>query len=264
MRTVKATLDRELGCVEIHTLADWHIGDKHCDINSIKKLLQYIHDNKNAYVICNGDLMNNATKASVSDCYAEDIPPMEQLETVCELLSPIKDKILMITQGNHEARTWKQDGIDLTGLFAKQLGIYDRYVREGGVLFLRFGELIGERKEHHSDKYRRVCYTIYCTHGSGGGRKEGGKINRLAELASIVDVDCYIMSHTHSPACIRNNYFRIDLRNSSVAPVEKLFINSSARLDYGGYGETNSFKPQSKSTPILLLDGAKKDMRVKF
>ena len=112
------------------------IGDKACDIDAIREQIAYVKDNERAYVILNGDLMNNATKTSVSDCYAEEIPPMQQLETLCELLEPIKDKILMITQGNHEARTYRTDGIDLTALLSKQMGIYDRYVREGGVLFL--------------------------------------------------------------------------------------------------------------------------------
>ena len=264
MKTVKATLGRNLGYVEIHTLADWHIGDKHCDIDSIKKHLQYLYNNKNAYVICNGDLMNNATKASVSDCYAEDIPPMQQLEILCDLLEPIKDRILIITQGNHEARTWKQDGIDLTALMAKQLGLYDRYVREGGVLFLRFGELVGERREHNSDSYRRVCYTLYCCHGSGGGRREGGKINRLADLASIVDTDIYIMGHTHLPVVMKENFFRIDSKNSYVAEVEKLFVNSSAKLGYGGYGQTYGFKPSNITSPVIYLNGTRKEFTAKL
>lgn len=256
MRTVKATLGRDLERVEIHTLADWHIGDKHCDINSIKKLLQYIHDNKYAYVICNGDLMNNATKTSVSDCYAEDIPPMEQLKMLCELLSPIKDKILMITQGNHEARTWKQDGIDLTGLMAKQLGIYDRYVREGGVLFLRFGE--------DSKRHRRECYTFYVTHGSGGGKKEGGKVNRLSDLASIVDTDIYIHAHTHLPIVMKQNFYRLDNKNSYIAEAEKLFVNTASQLGYGGYGQTYGFKPSNTTSPIIYLNGTHKEFSAKL
>lgn len=256
MKTVKATLGRELGCVEIHTLSDWHIGDKHCDIDSIKKTLQYIKDNKYAYVICNGDLMNNATKASVSDCYAEEIPPMKQLETLCELFYPIKDKILMITQGNHEARTWKQDGIDLTALMAQQLGVYDKYVREGGVLFLRFGD---DYRRH-----KRLCYTFYVTHGSGGGKREGGKVNSLSDLASIVDCDIYLHGHTHLPIVMKQNFFRLDNKNSYIAEVEKLFVNTAAQLKYGGYGQTYGFKPSNTTSPIIYLNGIRKEFSAKL
>ena len=250
MKTVKVNLSTDLDKLEVHTLADWHIGEKGCKMNEIKAVLKHIQDTPYAYAILNGDLMNNATKASVSDCYAEDIPPMQQLQTLCELLEPIKDKILMITQGNHEARTYKSDGIDLSALMAKQLGIYDRYTREGGVLFLRFGE--------YPRLHRRICYTFYVTHGSGGGKKEGGKANGLCDLASIVDTDIYIHGHTHLPMVIKENFFRIDTANSYVAEIEKLFVNSAASLEYGGYGQQYKFKPANSTSPIIHLDGHKK------
>lgn len=247
MKAIKVNLSTDLDKLEVHTLADWHIGEKGCKLNEIKAALKHIQDTPYAYAILNGDLMNNATKTSVSDCYAEAIPPMQQLQILCELLEPIKDKILMITQGNHEARTYRNDGIDLTALMAKQLGIYDKYAREGGVLFLRFGE--------HLRTHRKMCYTFYVTHGSGGGKKEGGKANGLCDLASIVDTDVYIHAHTHLPMVIKENFFRIDTANSFVAEVEKLFINSAASLEYGGYGQAYKFKPANSTSPIIHLDG---------
>lgn len=259
MKSVKVTLPRGLKSIKIHTFADWHIGDKACDLEAIEEEIKAIKDCEDAYVICNGDLMNNATKTSVSDCYSELIPPMEQLQILCRLLEPIKDKILIITQGNHEARTYRNDGIDLTALMAKQLGIYDRYVREGGVLFLRLGEYLHGRKDHRDSKHKRqVCYSIYITHGSGGGRKEGAKAIRLADMASIVDTDVYIHSHTHLPMIMKQNFFRTDYNNNYVANVEKLFVNTAAQLNYGGYGQTYEFKVSNKTTPTIYLSGTKK------
>ena len=261
MRTVKINLPMDLKSIEIHTFADWHIGDKHCDMDSIKAQIDYIKNAKNAYVICNGDLLNNATKTSVSDCYAEEIPPMQQIETLCELLEPIKDKILMLTQGNHEARTYRADGIDLTAIIAKELGIYDRYVREGGVLFLR----VGKAKANHGRENGQVSYTFSCTHGSGGGgRKEGAKAIRLADMASIVDCDIYLHSHTHLPMIMKQNFFRVDTSNSAVAEVTKLFVNTAAQLKYGGYGQTYEFKPSNTTSPIIYLNGTKKEFSARL
>ena len=258
MKTIKINLPKDLRSVEIHTFSDWHIGDKACDMESIKEQLLHIANTPNAYVICNGDLMNNATKNSVSDCYAEVIPPMEQIQTLCELLEPIKDKILMFTQGNHEARTYRSDGIDLTALLSQQLGLYERYTREGGVVFLR----VGENNAHA--KGRQVCYTIYCTHGSGGGRKEGAKAIRLADMASIVDTDIYIHSHTHLPMIMKQNFYRIDTCNSAVAEITKLFVNTSAQLKYGGYGQVYEFKPSNTNSPIIYLNGTKKEFTARL
>lgn len=259
MKAVKVTLPRELKNIKIHTFADWHIGDKACDLDAIKAEIQTVKDCKESYVICNGDLMNNATKTSVSDSYAEVIPPMEQLQTLCELLEPIKDKILLITQGNHEARTYRNDGIDLTALMAKQLNIHDRYVREGGVLFIRLGEYLHGRTDHKAKGHKRqVCYSVYVTHGSGGGRKEGAKAIRLADMASIVDTDVYLHSHTHLPMIMKQNFFRTDYNNSYVAEVEKLFVNTAAQLKYGGYGQSYEFKPSNTTTPTVYLSGTRK------
>jgi predicted phosphodiesterase len=250
MVTVKVDLSTELDHLEIHTLSDWHIGDKSCKISEIKAVVEHIKNNPYAYAILNGDLLNNATKASVSDCYAETMTPTEQLQTLCDLIEPIKDKVLFITQGNHEHRTYKADGIDLTALMAKQLGIYDKYARVGGVLFVRFGA--------DSQRHRRMCYTFYITHGSGGGKREGSKATGLCDLASIVDTDIYIHSHTHLPMVIKENFYRIDTANSFVREIEKLFVNAAASLGYGGYGQEFKFKPANSTSPIIYLDGHKK------
>lgn len=256
---VKADLSRNLSSVELNVIGDLHIGDKACDRKLIQQRIDHIHDTENAYCILNGDLMNTATKTSVSDCYAERLSPMQEIEECCNLLFPIKDKIVSMQDGNHERRVYRQDGVDISRLIARELGIEDRYCAEGNFIFLRFGSTSdGHKETNGSGKSRMVCYTIYATHGSGGGRKEGSKINRLADMESIVDADVYIHSHTHLPMVLKESFFRADIRNSTVSSVDKLFVNTSACLNYGGYGQTGEFKPSSKDTPIIYLDGTRK------
>lgn len=256
MKTVKADLPETLDCVELHTFADWHVGDLACDKREIRKILSEIAGNSKAYIICNGDLLNNATKTSVSDVYAEELPPMEALKILTDLLEPVKDKILMVNQGNHEARTYRNDGIDLTYMVCQQLGIEDKYCQEGGILFLRFG--------HDYKQQRKHWYSIYATHGRGGGRKEGAKAIRLADMAAIVDTDIYIHSHTHLPMAMKQSFYRVSGSNSSVKQVDKLFVNTSAKLGYGGYGQANEFKPPSIASPVIYLSGKKKEFTARL
>ena len=183
---------------------------------------------------------------------------MDQLSQCVKIFEPIKDKILAVLPGNHENRIYRADGIDITEMMCAQLGIASRYSPTTALLFVRFGS--GNRKT----KFRPMLYTIYVTHGSGGGRKEGGKINRLADLASIVDADIYIHAHTHLPVIFKNSFFRVSGSNSSVSLVDKLFINTAAALNYGGYGDTQGFKPASKSTPTLFLDGRERKFWAKL
>jgi hypothetical protein len=199
--------------------------------------------------------MDTAIASSIGDTYAANLMPMEQLNHCVKIFEPIKDKILAVLPGNHENRVYKSDGVDITEIMCAQLGIPERYSPTTALLFVRFG------KGFHN---RRQLYTIYCTHGSGGGRREGGKVNRLADLAAIVDADIYVHAHTHLPVIFRESFFRVSGANSSVAPAEKLFINAAASLNYGGYGDKAGFKPASKRSPVIYLNGHKHDMYAKL
>lgn len=239
-------------------MADLHIGDSQCDFKLILEKIEHIKNTKNAYCILDGDLMDTAIASSIGDTYGANLQPMEQLKQCVKIFEPIKDKILAVLPGNHENRVYKTDGIDITELMCSQLGIYDRYSPTTALLFIRFGE---RKTGHH---HRRQLYTVYVTHGSGGGRKEGGKVNRLADLASIVDADIYISGHTHLPVVFKESFFRVSGANSSVALVDKLFLNTAAYLDYGGYGDKAGFKPASKASPVIYLNGLKREMSAKL
>ena len=244
--------------IEIHSLADLHIGDLCCDFKLIRERLDYIKETENAYCILNGDLMDTAIASSIGDTYGANLQPMEQLKHCVKLFEPIKDKILAVLPGNHENRVYKSDGLDITELMCAQLGIPQKYSPTTALLFIRFG------KNPKRTPYRPLCYTVYVTHGSGGGRREGGKVNRLADLAAIVDSDIYIHAHTHLPLVFKESFFRVCTSNSSVALVEKLFVNTAASLDYGGYGDKAGFKPASKTSPVIYLDGTKHNMYAKL
>lgn len=255
METIKIDLPKALCSVEIHPFADLHIGDKHCDTESIKSRIADVMDKENAYIILNGDIINNATKTSVSDSYAEELSPMEQITRFVELFEPVKDKILCLTSGNHENRTYNKEGVDITRLCARELGVEKRYSKTGALVFLKFGcKTIG----NHGDK---MLYTIYCNHGSGGGRKEGAKAIRLADMACIVDADIYVHSHTHLPMIMKQGFYRTDRHHSSVSNVTKLFVNTSSALHYGGYGEAFEYKPNSMDTPTIYINGQRREFK---
>ena len=253
MKSIKFDLSTDIEQLEIHPLADLHIGDMSCDYKAILEELEYIKNTPNCYCVLDGDLMDTAIASSIGDTYASTHNPMEQLQECVRLFEPIKDKIIAVVGGNHENRIYRSDGIDITRLMCDQLGIADRYSPTTALIYLRFG-----KDTKHN---RKMCYTLYMTHGSGGGRKEGGKINRLADLATIVDADIYISGHTHLPAVFRNTFFRADPRNSDITQCEHLFVNTAAWLKYGGYGDKQGYKPASTINPIIHLDGRVKRMR---
>ena len=256
MKAIRADLPKTLETVELLVLADYHYADPHSDHDAIKRDIDYVATHENAYCVLAGDLMNCAIKSSVSDTYGDTLSPMDELTVCMDLLGPIAHKIVGIVGGNHEARHYKTNGVDMTRILARQLGIEDKYSQDTAMVFLRFGGDKGN--DHH---HRPILYTIYLTHGTGGGRKEGGKVQRLVDLSSICDADIYVMGHTHLPATLKTAFARPNPGNSSISYCTKLFINSAAKLDYGGYGDIGGFRPNSKDTPRAILSGTTKDMR---
>lgn len=255
MKTIRCDLPYAES-IEIIPMADLHIGDSLSDYKLIMERIEYVRNTPNAYCILGGDLMDTAIAGSIGDTYGANLQPMEQLKHCVKVFEPIKDKILAVLPGNHENRVYKSDGLDITEILCAQLGIPQRYSPTTAFLFIRFG-----RGPVHG---RPMLYTAYVTHGSGGGRREGGKINRLADLAAIVDADMYIHSHTHLPVIFKESFFRVSGGNSSVALVDKLFVNTGAALDYGGYGDKAGFKPASKCSPVIYLNGKKRELSAKL
>lgn len=252
METITVTRPMEWETCELHVFADVHLGDMLLDGNLLKERISYCEEKENCIVILNGDICNAAVKNSVSDVYSESIRPMEQLKTAERLFKKLADqgKLVLITDGNHERRIYRNDGIDMSALIAAQLGV--PYSPGAAVIFLRFGKEISH--------CRRILYTIYCAHGGGGGSKIGGKANRLLSMAESIDCDVYVHSHVHEPLIVKRAFYRVNAPNSSVQRVDRLFINTAAYLDYGGYAEQAELPAGSKATPVVYLSGRRRNM----
>ena len=254
MRNVKFTLP-EYEQIEIHMLSDWHRGDPLSDTKLIRDRVEYIENTPNAYAVCMGDLADCAISGSKGDTYGAARNPGEQIRELVSLLEPIKDKVLLFVEGNHERRIYNTAGIWINEQVAAQLGKLEVYDPEAVILDLRFGQLTRRQSEG-----RKASYTGYITHGSGGGGTIGAKLNRLQKLAEIIPCDFYMQGHTHQPAVFSQCY----LSPSRKGMETQLFLNAGASLQYGGYGAAGGYKPASTMNPVLILNGQKQGMAVDF
>lgn len=258
MKTIVADLPSTIKTLELVCISDSHIGDPHANEQALMEQIRYVEDTPNCYAIVNGDIMNNGIKSSKSDTYTEVLSPMEQMVKAVLTLKPISNKVLAITQGNHERRTSRESGVDLMRLIAMELGIEDKYSDGMAYIFLRFGEQGAKRN------YRKMPYTILVTHGTGGGRSVGAKANRLADLVSIADADIYLYGHTHQNIAFKEGFLRVDWHNNHLQMVDRLFVNSGAFLDWGGYAEQNQYRPSAIAPPHIFMSGTKRKMWVQF
>ena len=253
MKVIKRDLGEQFSSIKVLALSDFHIGDELCNLKLIRSVLEEVKNSPNTFIILNGDLINNATKTSVSNIYNEKLSPMEQITMLCNLLEGVKDRILCICNGNHELRTMKQDGIDIIRIVAKQLGIEDRYAEGWWYLYLTFGM---------SNKQRPMMYTISGTHGYSGGKKPGSKANALVEMSDKVIADIYVMGHTHTPIITRNTIFVPDYQHRSLVQKDKYYLMTNSFLEYGGYGEQYGFTPSTTQHQEMILSGQKKLIKI--
>lgn len=258
METIKVNLNEEtkkpIKELTILPIADVHIGDKLCNLKLFKEALERIKNEPNTYTIINGDLCNTALKNSKSDVYGDCLSPMEQLNQVVNYLKPIKEKILVMTTGNHEDRIKKETDIDVSRLIARELNIENRYTDSWWNLFLTFGE---DRKGHP------LTYVITGTHGYGGGRKDGGKLNRLQEMSNVVIADLYLMSHTHKPISAKSCIYVPYYQSRTLMKQEMYYLMTNSFLESdGGYAEKMGFPPSNTSLTEAQLSGVKRKIKV--
>lgn len=241
------TINREL---EIIPLSDVHIGDENFNLQLFNDTINYILEKENRYCILNGDIINNATRTSVSDVYNEELTPTAQIIYAAKLLKPLANRIISVCTGNHELRSAKDDGIDLTLWLCNELGIQDRYDPNGCVDFI-ITDLMRRKNTTRGDG--RNVATLYHTHGSGGGKRVGAKANALEDAGSYLDVDIVVKSHTHLPMAFKQDAYKVNVNTKNISKYTKLFVNTNAFLRFGGYGERMGFKPSSMEVPRIIL-----------
>lgn len=247
--SVMMGIAHEIDChgepIEILPLADLHIGDPHCNLDLVHNLIDSIKNNRNRYCVLLGDLCNTALIGSKSDSYGETMTPREELKYCKELFAPIRDKILALVPGNHEWRASRMAGLDITYELADKLDLLDVYSDTSALVFLKFG-----CSARHS---RPVVYSLYINHGHGGGRKIGGKANALKDHSDIVDVDCYVVGHTHACQVFFDSTYRVVPQKFRALRCDRAYVNVASALDYGGYGKRGGYTPSSNRYPLITL-----------
>jgi predicted phosphodiesterase len=240
-------------CCYLIPVSDLHIGDKHFNEDKFRRYLDWILSVDNTRVILAGDILNTAIAGSVSDTYEETLTPQQQLKYATLLLSPLKGKIIGACSGNHEHRLSKVAGIDITETLVNSIDNDIPYDKEGLFLKIRLGE-------KHNRK--QAVYSVYCTHGFGGGKKPGGKANNLQSLSGIVLADVYIMAHVHQMMTFQDIVFVPDMYNNNIMEMKRTYASSSSFVSWGGYSQRLGFSPSKLGTPRIRLDGKKKDVHV--
>ena len=257
MKVIKRDLPSNIDKLTIIPISDVHIGDKTANLKAFKEVIERIKNEPNTYTILNGDLCNIALKNSKSDVYSDELTPMEQVLQIINFLEPIKDKILVLANGNHESRITNDTNIDILYLVAKQLKIEQVYSPSWWYLYLSFGNNVAK-----GDK-RKMLYTISGYHGNGSSQTTGAKANKVKKMSQVVLADIYLMSHVHEPIQTKGIIFAPDYQHKSIVKKEMYYVISNAFVEYeGSYAEKLGLIPSNNGTTEILLDGKSKSIKL--
>ena len=235
------SISREFDCSKLLLvpLGDSHLGAPTCNIDKFRKALAFIQ-RTDCVVVLMGDLMEDASKHSVGAGWVEQTgDPQAQLDALYEVLLPIRDKLLVVLEGNHEARIWTQTGIRVSKILANMLK-----VPFGGYsTFLKL-------------KVRKNNYVVHAQHGSSNAWYPHTKLTAAMRTAQHTDADLYLYGHTHELLSIKVPRRSIDLRNRTVATSEKYFVLTGSFLEYeGSYAQKKNMFPIETGIANITLSG---------
>ncbi len=242
---IRLELSQESNTIQIYVLSDVHIGDSCADLDLLKEVVNKIKDSPDMYVILLGDILNTAIVNSKSDIYSETVNLATAQKMALEYLTPIKDKILAMTPGNHENRVWRNVGLDVSLWLAEKLGVQDRYRNNFIALDISFG------KDNNGNPYH--LHLVGQHGGYGGGRKLSAALSALEDVDGIVcNADIYVRAHTHSPVSGKRDVWQFN-EKGNLEKRHKHYFSAPAFLKTGGYGLDKGYRPQNTEPKYLNI-----------
>ena len=259
MRSDFEPITRKLGngSIEVLPISDVHYGAVEHNAEAWEKLLKYVCDNSHVYVIIGGDMMNNATRSSVSNIFEETVRPRDQKRYMVKALEPIRDKVLCLVPGNHERRSVKDADDEPLYDIACCLDLEEYYRPNIAFMCVQLGD--------KGDGYARENYKFAVTHGAGGGIYTGATVNRNERFGNIIEgIDVLLVGHTHKGTVSRPSKIVFDIVRNTVYQKEYVVMSMVSWMSYGGYAAQKMLLPSTYSQPqrIILKDSPTHDKKV--
>ena len=243
--------------IKIYPVSDVHLGAAEHLTREWELFCQRVKDEPNSYIILGGDLVNNGTKTSITNVFAETMRPREQKRIMTAMLEPLRDKILCAVSGNHERRNRDVDN-DITYDIMCKLDLEHLYRENIAFVKIQMGN-------KRNDGTKNPTYVLVVTHGSGVGVLTGGSVNRNERFGYVLDgCDCLVVGHTHKPFVTQPAKIKIDPFNNKVSFKPFKVVSMTSWLEWGGYAAQKMLPPTSHAPQIITLRGKKKEIRVEM
>lgn len=244
-------------------IADTHLGSKHSDERTLRRIVSEIEGDDHAYWIGLGDY---ADYINLSDPRfdprelagwlfgADELADIGRAESAhfVEIMEPVKDRCIALVSGNHEDSILRHSDHD----------VYARIIdglRNGHELRLNHAGFV-------SWKFKRLqgstwTLRIYASHGSGGGQSGGNVGNKLKALVDSVDnVQVVMMGHHHDPA--HRVFSRLRTRGKGMTTLDVHAISAPALTGHMLYAQAKDYRPRPTGYAVLSIEPDKQHIRV--
>ena len=240
----------------LYVIGDLHVGAIEANIKGWEQFVQKILQDKNAYIVILGDMMNNSIKTSVSNVYEEVLRPRDQKRYLVSALSQLTERILCIVPGNHEQRNKDVDDEPLYDVACK-LDLEDVYRPNCAFVKACFGN-----RDKGGQTVPLQTYVLAVTHGAGGGIYTGATVNRNERFGMVLEgVDVLCVGHTHKGTISKPSKIVVDIHSNCVKQQSMTVISACSWLSYGDYALSKMLLPSQAQDPnqpqTLLLGGTR-------
>lgn len=243
-------------------IGDIHYGTKNCDIKKLEGLISWIAANKNVYWLGLGDMIEAINYSDKRFDPQNILPelqnsldnlPSAQAFQLAKKFNVIKDRCIGLMEGNHEETVRLKYHLSVTDLMADKLNTRNLgYVCMIRLYFRRLG--------------RNRPVIVYATHGFGGGRMVGSKINNLINIARDFEADIYLAGHVHEKiGCDRE---RLEVNKSGKARLyarKKVFgitgcFYKTYEVGCKSYGEKQQYSPTPMGVLKIIIEPYRQTM----
>ena len=185
----------ENGIFNLYAIGDMHADRREFNERRYRAYIQHIASDKSAVAIFVGDALDGripGRKHFDADAVRPDFLGNLKsyvnygLDVLTDLFKPLmKAKVsLGIVSGNHDEYL---EEIGLSAELVRRLGGTARYLGGEGFVRIRSG------RPGSSLRTTRV----YATHGTGGGKTPGPKVNAMQRYYEWLEADCVVAGHVH-------------------------------------------------------------------
>lgn len=244
-------VDSEEDYIDVWFMSDMHLGHRDFDLKEFKKYIVWVEEKPNRYIIGLGDYIECSTssRAPGKALLSQMINVNGQVDELIKLLDPVKDRIIALTEGNHELRITLDTQFDVVAqAIAPRLQTH--YLGYQGWLRL---------------KRDRINYYMYLHHGPRKSSSQNPKyhLNIMAlKLGYANQADLLAMGHNHK--LFAHKYVTSVVSGDKLYTHECWGIRTGGFLNYPEYSQDSLYRPADVGSPILRFYLDKKKMHIYY